>query len=139
MYRTEILSKEFWEDGVNGRGHDMVRRMDRQAEVLTWCRKSSGYARQRMRPKLMNRCTPAKVGTREFGEMLKRIHVLEEAKFLVRKRENGKLKDEKEELQARNTVDCGRSSRREVSWRRKGSGMLPERKSQRVEIKRGNT
>ena len=33
-------------------GHDFVRRMDRQEEVLIWCRKCSGYARQRMGPKL---------------------------------------------------------------------------------------
>ena len=31
-------------------GHDLVRRMDRQGEVLIWCRKCSGYARQRMGP-----------------------------------------------------------------------------------------
>ena len=29
-------------------GHDLVRRMDRQGEVLIWCRKFSGYARQRI-------------------------------------------------------------------------------------------
>ena len=35
-------------------GHDLVRRMDRQGEVLIWCRTCSGYAKQRMRPKLKN-------------------------------------------------------------------------------------
>ena len=29
-------------------GHDLVRRMDRQGEVLRWCRRCLGYARQRM-------------------------------------------------------------------------------------------
>ena len=29
-------------------GHDLVRRMDRQGEVLNWCRKCSGHARRRM-------------------------------------------------------------------------------------------
>ena len=42
------------------RGHDLVRRMDRQGQVLIWCRKFSGYARQRMGPKLLNCCRPAK-------------------------------------------------------------------------------
>ena len=49
-------------------GHDLVRRMDRQGEVLTWCRKCSGYARQRMGPKLMNCCRPEQMGTKEFGK-----------------------------------------------------------------------
>ena len=47
MRRTKNLSEDF------GRrckqhlaGHDMVRRMDRQREVLLWCRNYSGYARQ---------------------------------------------------------------------------------------------
>ena len=31
----------------------MVRKIDRQGEVLMWCRKCSGYARQKMGPKLM--------------------------------------------------------------------------------------
>ena len=33
-------------------GHDMVRRMDWQGDVLIWCRKCSGYARRRMGHKL---------------------------------------------------------------------------------------
>ena len=38
-----------------------------------------------MGPKLMNCCKPEQVGTKEYGNMLKRIQVLE-----------GKLKDKKE-------------------------------------------
>ena len=39
MYRAEILGKALgrWRKQHVG-GHDMVRRMDRQAEVLIWCR-----------------------------------------------------------------------------------------------------
>ena len=33
--------------------------------------KVSGYARQRMGPKLINCCKPEQVGTKECGEMLK--------------------------------------------------------------------
>ena len=35
-------------------GHDLVRRVDRQGEGPIWCRKCSGYARQRMVPKVHN-------------------------------------------------------------------------------------
>ena len=40
MYRTKILVKKFgkMEKATFGR-HDVVRRMDRQGEVLIWCRK----------------------------------------------------------------------------------------------------
>ena len=54
----------------------MVRRLDRQGEVLIWCRKCSGYARQRIGPKLVNCCKLEQVGTKEDGNMLKRIQVL---------------------------------------------------------------
>ena len=47
-------------------GHDMVRRMDRWREVLRWCRRGFGYARQRVGPKLMNRRKPETAGTREI-------------------------------------------------------------------------
>ena len=49
-------------------GHDLVRRMDRQGEVLIWRRKCSGYARQRMEPKIVNCCRPEQVDTKEFGK-----------------------------------------------------------------------
>ena len=43
----------------------MVRSMDRQGEVLIWCRMCSGYARQRMGPKLVNCCRPEQTDTKE--------------------------------------------------------------------------
>ena len=58
-------------------GHDLVRRMDREGEVLIWCRKCSRYATQRMGPKLTNCCNPEQIGTQEYGKMLTRIQVLE--------------------------------------------------------------
>ena len=45
-------------------GHDMVRRVD-SGEASIWCRKCSGYVRQRMGPKLMNCCKPEKMDTKE--------------------------------------------------------------------------
>ena len=50
-------------------GHDLVRRMDRQCEVLTWRRKCSGYARQRMGTKLINCSRAEQTGTTEFGNI----------------------------------------------------------------------
>ena len=52
MHRPKFLIKSSakWERRPLG-GHDLVRRIDRQGEVLIWCRKSSGYARQRKGPK----------------------------------------------------------------------------------------
>ena len=41
-----------------------MRRVDRQGEVLIWCRKCSGYARQRMGSTLMNSCKPEQIGTK---------------------------------------------------------------------------
>ena len=69
-------------------GHDLVRGMDRQGEVLTWCRKCSGYARRRMGPKLMNCCTPERMGTKEYGKMLKRIQTLEDGRVPAKEAKN---------------------------------------------------
>ena len=60
--------------------HDLVRRVDRQGEVLMWCRKCSGHARQRMGPKLMNGCKQEQVVTKELGKMLTRIQIFEEGR-----------------------------------------------------------
>ena len=47
-------------------GHDLVRTVvERQGKVLIWCRKCSGYERQRMVPMLLNCCKPEQVGTKE--------------------------------------------------------------------------
>ena len=43
-------------------GHDFVRRVDRQGEVLIWRSKCSGNARQRMGPKLVNCCRLEQMG-----------------------------------------------------------------------------
>ena len=69
-------------------GHHLVRRMDRLGEVLIWCRKCSGYARQRMGPQLMNCCRPEQMDTKEFGKMVKRIQTLEEGRVPSKEFEN---------------------------------------------------
>ena len=50
-------------------GHDLVRKVDRQGEVLIWCRKCSGCARQRMGPKLLTCCKPEQVSTKVPGKV----------------------------------------------------------------------
>ena len=75
----KFLSKRLGKWRSRG-GHDLVRRIDRQGEVLIWCRKCSGYARQRMGPKHMNCCRLEQMDTKEFGKMVKRIHILEEGR-----------------------------------------------------------
>ena len=79
-------------------GHDLVRIMDRQGEVLIWCRKCSGYARQRMGPKLVNCCRPEQMGTKEFGKMLKRIQTLEEGRVPAKEAKNWKNEGKKKRI-----------------------------------------
>ena len=52
-----------------------------------------------MGPKLMNCCKREQVGTKEHGQMLKRIHVLEEGRVPAQEAKNGKLNDKKRESQ----------------------------------------
>ena len=74
MHRTKIFVVFFlvrkWKKRYL-RGHDLVRRVDRQEEVLIWCMKCSGYARQRMGPTLMKCCRSEQVSTKEHGKILK--------------------------------------------------------------------
>ena len=46
----------------------------------TWCRNCSGYARQRMEPKLTNCCRPEQMDTKEFGKLVRIIQSLEEGR-----------------------------------------------------------
>ena len=79
---------------ILGRG----RRMDRQGEVLIWCRKCSGCARQRMGPTLMNCCKPEHVGTEWCGKMLKRIQILEDGRVRAKEAKNWKVEGQKRRI-----------------------------------------
>ena len=72
-------------------GHDLVRRKEGQGEVLIWCRKCSGYARQKIKPKLMNCCKLEQAGTKEYGKMIKRIQVLEDGRVPAEEARNWKI------------------------------------------------
>ena len=99
MYRTKILVKRFgkWCRRHLG-GHDLVRRMDRQGEVLRWCRKCSGYARQRIGLELMNCCYSEPMGTQGYGKMLKRIQVLEDGRFPAKEAKNWRIEGQKRRI-----------------------------------------
>ena len=80
----------------------MVRRMDRQGEVLILCRKMLGIRTTENGTRTDDCCKPEQVGTKEHGKVLKRIQILEGI---------GRMKDKRG--QEKNTEDCGRSSKRE--------------------------
>ena len=108
----------------------MVRRMDRQGEVLIWCRECCAYGRQRMGPKLMNHCKLEKVGTKGHGQMLRRIQVLEEGRFPAKEAREWKLKDEKEGLQEEKGENW-MSLRLEASWLEEDYGIFAKEKIKR--------
>ena len=98
-YGPKFLSKGLgkWRRRHLG-GHDLVRRMDRQGEVLMWCRKCSGFVGQRMGPKLVNGCRPEQKGTNEFGKMMKIIQTLEEARVPVKEAKSWRIEGEKKRI-----------------------------------------
>ena len=102
------------------------RRVDRHGEASIWCRKCSSYARQRMRPKLMNCCKPEKVDTKECGKMLRRLAILKRRGSLPKMREDGKSKGTKEGLPGRSIKDCTRNLRLGVHV------SLPKKKNVRI-------
>ena len=85
-------------------GHDLLRRIDRQGEVLTWCRKCSGYARQRMGHKMMNSCKPEPMGAQVYGRMLKRIQVLEDGRVPAKEARNWRIEGQKQESQEKSII-----------------------------------
>ena len=118
------LSKELgrWRKRHVG-GHDMVRRMDRQGEVLIWCRKSWGYPRQRKEPKSMNCCKPEQVGTKEYGKMVKRIQIFGDGRIPANEARNWRFEGQKRRI-TRTTEDCQMSLRWEDSWHRRSMETL---------------
>ena len=72
-------------------GHDHVRRMDRQGEGSIWCRKCSGHARQRIGPKRVNCCRPEQMGSKEFGNIIKIIQILEEGRVPAKEAKNWRI------------------------------------------------
>ena len=66
MHRTQIFVKHFWEIGKPITQEVTIgRKSGWTREILIWCRKCSGFVRQRMGPTLMSCCKPEQVGTKE--------------------------------------------------------------------------
>ena len=72
-------------------GHGVVRRVDRQGQVLIWCGKYSGYARQRMWPKLMQCCRLGRQEQRNTARCEKRIQILEDGGILAKEAKDVRL------------------------------------------------
>ena len=96
MHTVEELVEEIWNLGKRHLGgHDLVRRVNKQGEVLIWCRKCSGFTRPRIGPKLMNCCMPEQVGTKEHGNMLKRIQILEDGRVPAKEAKKRRIEGQK--------------------------------------------
>ena len=107
----------------------MVRRVDRQGEVLIWSRKCSGNATQKMGPKLMNCSKPEQVGTKEYGKMLKRNQVLEDGRFPAKEARIWKTTTREEYRRLWNEFETvGFVAQKKVC------GIPPERKCSRIEV-----
>ena len=76
-------------------GHDTVRIMDRQEEVLIWCRKCSGDARQRMGPKLLQ---AGANGHKRVQKKLRRIQILEEGRMPANEARNWKIEGQEKKI-----------------------------------------
>ena len=99
VYGAEVFVKNLGKWGKKCLGcHDLVRRVDRQGETLIWCRKCSGYARQRMGPQLLNCCRPEQVGTKEHGKMIKRIQILEDGRVPAKEAKDWKIEGKKRRI-----------------------------------------
>ena len=99
MHRATVLVQNVGKMGKTTFGRTRYDKKGGQAgEVLTWCRKCSGYASQRMGPKLMNCCKPEQVGTKEYGKMLKRTRVLEDGRIPAREARNWKIEGQKRRI-----------------------------------------
>ena len=58
----------------------------------------SGYARQKVGPKMMNYCKLEQVGTKEHGKILKRIQVLEEGRVKAKEAKKMRISRTKEKV-----------------------------------------
>ena len=79
-------------------GRDPVRRIDRQGEVLIWCRKCSGYARQGMGQKLINCCKPEQTDKKEHGKMLKKFQTLGDGRVPAKEAKYWRIEGQKKRI-----------------------------------------
>ena len=82
----------------------------------------------------MNRCKPEQVGTKEHGELLKRVQVLEDGRIPAKRARNLKTEGQREKDYKKRIQETGTRSKREDSWHRKVCGTSPERRCCRTEV-----
>ena len=73
------------------------------------------------------------MGTKEFGNMLKRLHVVEESRIPAEEAREWKSKDKKDGLLEMSIEGCGMSLRSEVSWHKKRLWHIPKEKCWKTE------
>ena len=115
-------------EGASLGAHDLVRRMDRQGEVLIWCRNCSGNARQGMEPKLINCCMPEPMGTKEFGDMVKRLQTLEEGRVPAKEAKYRRIEGEKNRITRKECRRLLNNFEMEGLMAKKASGSWQKRK-----------
>ena len=93
------LSKNFGKCGKRHLGgHDLVRRVDRQGQVIIWCKKLFGLYKAEDGPKLMICCMSEQVGTKEHGKTLKRIKTLEDGRVPAKEATNWEIEGPKRRI-----------------------------------------
>ena len=88
VYSAEVFVRTFREMVKDILGEPRFGEKSGQGEVLIWCRKCSGHARQRMRPKWMHCCRAEPVGTKAHGKTLKGIQTLEDGRVPAKHAQN---------------------------------------------------
>ena len=101
-------------------GRDLVRRMDRQGDVLTWCRKCSGYAKAEQ------------MGTKAYGKMLKMMQVLEDGRVPAKEARSSRIEGQREELREKSIRGFLNKFEMEGFMAQKGLRNLVRAKGKRV-------
>ena len=100
MNITKIPDKKL---GIMGRrqlgGHDLVRRTDRQGEVLIRLQKVFGIRDAKNRTETDDRRKPEQMGTKECGKMMKRIQTLEDGRVPAKEAKTWTIEGQNQESQ----------------------------------------
>ena len=83
-----------------------------------------------MGPKLMNCCRTERMGTKEYGEMLKTLHTVEDGRFQAKEATNWRIEGQKKKSTRKEYQRLvNEFKKRKVFWRKEACGTLREKKS----------